>query len=429
MTTLITEQIEKKLRNNRLLDLPVFWSNELIFPYYDGLSLRNVPHTITQMLGAPFSNNSSLLSNIWQDDVPQAKRVVLFLMDGMGYKHLQMLMESDTEIRQVVADLNAGRDLIPLTSVVPSTTVVALTTLWTGATPAESGMSGTLMFLRELSMLTNMLSFSPLFGKHPQDVIASWGVSQEDIVKVAGIGEHLAEYNIPIYTVTNKSYIGSGLSRILHRGSEHLVSHKGYSDMMLKVAHLLQKTRNESCYISIYWSAVDALAHEYGAHTKYTHAEIRRQLFALRDIINKPSAKDGQTLFMLLADHGHYDATTIIGLAQDEVIKQAMQMSISGDERHGYLFLRHGTLDIVKNHIQETYPESLTCIDTQTALQAGYFGENVSPAITHRIGDLILIPRQGYILGDPVLGTLPMISRHAGLSDWEMLIPFIWQLL
>ena len=87
------QQLESKIRENRLFEFPVDWSDELIFPYYSGLSLPNISHSIASALGYPMENANPLLDEVWQADVPQAKRVVTFLIDGMGYKHLQMLKQ------------------------------------------------------------------------------------------------------------------------------------------------------------------------------------------------------------------------------------------------------------------------------------------------------------------------------------------------
>ena len=424
----IWQELEDKIRSNRLFGFPVTWSDELIFPYYDGLSLANVPQSVAAALGAAFPDSNPLLDRVWQNRVPQAKRVVLFLMDGTGYQHLNKLMEDDQELYDAVLDLNGGRGIVPLTSVTPSTTVVALSSLWTGAPPAQTGMTGTLMFLREASLLANMLAFAPIPGRHPQDVLAQWGLAPETIVKTKGLAQHLHEQGIPTYNVTNQAYIGTGLSRILHRGAEHAITHKSYGDFMGQVKAVLHETKGKQSYVSIYWEAVDALAHKYGADHAYTNNEIREKIFALRDLSFSSDFMDGETLFILLADHGHADATNIIDLGHDELISSSMQMSLSGDERHAYMYLRHGRMQAVKDRIDIQYADSLTYIESEKAIEGGYFGKNPVPELYNRAGDLILLPRSGYTLADPVLGSLPIISRHAGLSEQEMLIPFIWKL-
>jgi len=428
MTQTIPAQLETKIRVNRLLNMTVDWADELIFPYYDGLSLRNVPHSAMQALGVPFPDAAPLLPDVWQGETPQAKRVVTFLLDGLGYQHLKMLMENDPEIRQAIADLNGGRAVIPLTSIAPSTTAVALTTLWTGATPGQSGITGTLMFLREVSTLVNMLSFKPVVGQSavPSE-LDTWGLDPHSLAKTIGLSDHLAQHNIPTYTLINRIYVGSGLTRVIYSGNEHIETHHGNQDFMVRLEDMLIKTRGEQCYVGVYWDGVDALAHTYGAHGRYTHAEAKHQILALRDLLTKSSISDGETLFMFLADHGHQDAVDPITIKDDPILYDALQMSLAGDERHAYAYLRNGTLETVTNHLDTHYADSLAYIETARAIESGYFGTDVHPIVKHRAGDLILLPRSGKILSDPVLGVFSMISRHAGLTDWEMLVPFIWQ--
>ncbi|MGJ3237505.1 MAG: alkaline phosphatase family protein [Anaerolineae bacterium] len=429
MPETIATQLEQTIRQHRPFDLPVSWADELLFPYYDGLSLTSVPHTVAQILGAPLPHANPLQDQVWQDAAPEAQRVIVILLDGMGYHHLRRLMAEDQHLAQIVADLNGGRDLVPLTSVAPSTTVVALSSLWTGATPSEMSITGTLMFLRQLSLLTNMITFTPMAGfrSHRQDVVAKWGLPPEDIVQAPSLSNYLQLQEIPSYVITNRAYMGTGLSRILHRDVTHAVTHKGYADFIGQVEQTLCDTRGKRVYVQIYWEGIDALAHEYGATHPHTDQEIIQKLSDLRRVLNNPDTMDGETLVMILADHGHQDATQAIRIADDPILTSAMQMSIAGDERHGYMYLRHGTLDAVTTQIDAHYSDCLTYLISQVALENGYFGTQISSELRHRIGDVILLPRPGYILSDPALGTLPMISRHAGLSDWEMLIPLIWQ--
>ncbi|MEL6406011.1 MAG: alkaline phosphatase family protein [Chloroflexota bacterium] len=429
MSASIAQTLEAKIRTNRIIQTTASWDEEIIFPYYDGLSLPNITQSIAQILGAPFSPALPLQDEVWQADVPQAKRVVLFLMDGMGYKHLRMLMADDSELAQAVADLSGGRDIVPLTSVAPSTTVVALTSLWTGKPPSATAITGTAMFLKEVSLLANMLSMAPIHGRLKGDILADWGAAPENLVQAQGLGEHLSANDIESYVVSNKMYKGVGLSRILNRGTTHYVPILSYSDALIRFRNTLRETRGKHGYIWMYWSGVDSSAHNYGAHSEETNAEIKRQILALRDTLQDEAIRDGQTLLLLLADHGHYDSVTPITFGDDEIMKDALQMSISGDERHGYAYLQNGTVDAIKAHIDATYAETLTYLDTQEAINAGYFGTEVAPALRYRTGDLILLPRLGHIISDPILGTIPMISRHAGLSDWEMLVPFMWQIL
>ena len=55
--------LEARLRANRLLTPPAAWADELVYPAYDGLSLRNIPHTVAALLGAPLPGSSPLDSH------------------------------------------------------------------------------------------------------------------------------------------------------------------------------------------------------------------------------------------------------------------------------------------------------------------------------------------------------------------------------
>jgi len=430
----LADQLQSEILANRLFDVPAEWSDELTFPRYDDLSLRNIPHTIADLLGAPLAKSHPIHEAVWGGKKPQAERVITFLLDGAGYKHLQMLMDEDEELREIMHDLTQGRGMLPTTSIAPTTTAVALTTLWTGGAPATTGMLGTGMYLREFWQVGNMLAFSPMVGKNiANGLFPEWGVDPADMVGSEGIGDHLSHHKIPTYVVTHRMLWRTGLSKILHRGVERAFLHAGYNDFYLRLEDAMRETVGKSCYIGIYYPGVDTLAHEYGAHNHYTHHEIKANLRSLRDLLNKPEVQDGQTVFMLTADHGHYDAPHRIDLQFDErakAIRDACVVSASGDARLTQLHVRDGKRDQIKDIVDQYFADSLTYIDADQAIAQGLYGtDEIHPETMHRLGDIILIPRLGWIVEDPSISRLPLISWHGGLSDWEMITPFIWRTL
>lgn len=428
-------QLEATLRAYRMLDVPVFWADELIFPYYEGLSLRNIPHSIAALLGHPLPNSAPLLPEVWgAGGVPDVERVVLFLMDGLGHLHLNRLLESDPEIRDIIAELTEGRGSVPLTSVAPSTTAVALTSLWTGGTPGATGITGTLMYLREISMIGSMLKFSPVQGKLRGDIFADWGLPPESLVGLPGLSQHLAEGGIDTHLILDKYLAGSGLSRILHRGipNERIAVHTSNSDMPLVLEHVLAQTRGQRCYVNVYWPAVDSIAHLHGAHGRHTHREILHRLRDLREVLAQDSVRDGKTLFIITADHGHYDIPNEINLMEDDdtaPIREALVLGGTGDNRLRNLYLREGHKERVQHYIAEQFADRMASLDAQAARAAGFYTapqEREHPRLHERIGDVILLPRLGWIATDPSVLSFNVVSRHAGLSDWEMLIPLLW---
>ena len=100
-----------------------------IIPDYAGANVRGM---VPALLG-PSSWASGLPA--WMPaPVAAAKAVVLFVLDGLGWDQLQ----THRELMPTVASMVGG----PITTVAPTTTATALTSITTGLTPAEHGLVG-----------------------------------------------------------------------------------------------------------------------------------------------------------------------------------------------------------------------------------------------------------------------------------------------
>ena len=163
----LAAEIEQAIRDHRLplLDaaLP---SDEFVMPCYDTFSIVNLPATTAGLLGIPLPGAPPLPRDVWGSFAGGVRCVIRVLIDALGYLRLQRLMsaEPDSLFQRL---LRRGGTLIPLTSVCPSTTTTALSSLWSGRTPAEHGMLGTRLFLRDQGLQANMIYFTPVgFQRH-----------------------------------------------------------------------------------------------------------------------------------------------------------------------------------------------------------------------------------------------------------------------
>lgn len=435
MSTL-SQTLEARIRAHRPLALDVPWENELVYPNYHGLSLRNIAHTLAQLMGVSLPYSAPLDDALWDGTRldGRVQRVVGVLTDGLGYLTLRDIADTEPEIAELLADITDGRGPLPLTSVSPSTTAVALPSLWTGASPAATGMLGTLMFLREFSQMGDMLSYGPL-GAFTNRALGTFDrfSAPEDFIAARGLAQWLAESGVTTHLVIWYQYVGAGLSRFLHRGVQHVHPHYDYGDFWQRLGDVMTLTCGARAYIAAYIGAIDALSHAYGADNRYVRREVLRQLRDLRDLLRDPAIRDGQTLFFITADHGHGNAPNKIDLRNDpqaSYTRSAMRVGTGGDNRFAYLYLREGTRADVRAELMRNYGDALALVDSEAALQAGIFGtEPPMPETAARIGDLILLPRFGYQVSDSRVTNQKMTSYHAGLHEREMLTPFLWRLL
>jgi len=150
-------------------------------PYYDGLSLVNIPGTITQLLGAPAFGKAPLDDAITSHLGGPYKKVVLLLVDALG----------DDLFQEMLAP---GRDLFwgryfdkaifsPITSISPSTTASALSTLWTGEGPATHGIIGYEMWSKELGMIINNILHSPASARNDTGGLLRSGFDPNNFIR------------------------------------------------------------------------------------------------------------------------------------------------------------------------------------------------------------------------------------------------------
>src|SRR5688572_22057541 len=100
-------------------------ADDLTLPDYQGACITNVVPALLHLDDAPSWVPSPAID---------ADRVVLLVIDGLGWNQLQ-------ERRHLVPTL-AGLAGGPITTVAPSTTATALTSISTGMPPGEHGVMG-----------------------------------------------------------------------------------------------------------------------------------------------------------------------------------------------------------------------------------------------------------------------------------------------
>ena len=429
------QQIELDIRANRLLNLPVEWADELIYPYFDGLSLPNIPQQIAYWLGSDYYGDQRLDARVWGGvELADIDRVIVYISDGFGYRWYQKLLAETDGFADIMHDLSDGRGAVPITSIAPSTTAVALPTLWTGIAPQTHGMLGSLLWLKELSLLGKMLQFAPAAGRGfiKSGAFADWGLPPETFVTQPRLAEILAEVGVETYLYHHKNLIGTGLSRIMHMGVQHHIAHHGFSDMWLGLEELLVETHGQKAYISIYNPAVDTLSHAYGAHGKHLENELVDQFSNLHRVLSNPAIQDGRTVVLMLADHGHHAITDKLSIHLDERMKpiwDVLRSGRGGEARFAYLYLQANAVDQVLDTVAQEFSDCLAAVTGPDALAQGLFGGGIPhPNAENRIGDVILLPRLGYFIEDHMRSQHPA-SRHGGLSDWEMLVPLLWKRL
>ncbi len=137
-----------------------------IYPSYDGLSLVNLPASICHWLGAPTFGARPLADEILSALPGKYRHVILLVVDGLGLQQLEQLSQPGQPGAPASGRFAFWKRLLdqsvlaPITSIAPSTTASALTSLWTGQPAASHGIMGYEMFMKEYGVIANMITHS-----------------------------------------------------------------------------------------------------------------------------------------------------------------------------------------------------------------------------------------------------------------------------
>ena len=424
----LTDRTEKKLRESShpLLDGQVA-EGEFVWPDYQGYSLANVPATLFSILGCDASNLAPpLAADLWAGLETDVRRVVLVLLDAVGFVRLREQIESGA-----LAFLGRAAELgrfAPLTSVFPSTTTAALTTLHTGRAPAAHGMLAYSLYLRQYATLVEMIRLRPLYGKGD---LTEWGFDPETFVPLPGIGKLLAEQGVPAAHFINAPFVNTPLSRIFYRDYHTLSAVYSPADMFVGMRHFLEGHPADKVLLSAYWGSVDSIAHRRGPAHPAWRAEVESLVWALEHQFWRPLSPELRegTLLILLSDHGQVsvDPDQALIVTEHPRLDDGLLLPPAGESRAAFLYPRAGRLEEMEALLRNQFADRFALLRSAEALEAGLFGPPPwSMETPGRIGDLLLLARgQALVERGRDARAMGIIGRHGGLSPAEMLIPFL----
>jgi predicted AlkP superfamily pyrophosphatase or phosphodiesterase len=411
-------EIEKHIHS---IELPgISRRAKVVFPDYAGYSIGNIPQMVLSLFG-DLNVNNTLTRHLAQKIDTSARRIVLVIIDGLGYYHLQehLRLFPDLYFHQLIAQ---GM-MLPLTSVFPSTTAAALSTYSTGASPAEHGMLGYRLYLREIGAIINMLKLSVL-GNSKGDSALDIGLNVENFLGLPTLYQRLAQRGVNSHVFLSRHIRESGLSHLLYRGANSINSINSSSDMLVQVRNLLQRTRNKM-FITVYWGMPDAIGHNYGPQTEEFTAELRSFAACLE---HELAGRIKDTLLLICTDHGFaaVNRTDYIDITKYPELTDALFMPPVGDSRAAYLYTKPGKEQAVAQFIEKNLSADLLCLNSQDALRSGLFGlKQTNPETIDRIGNLIVISTGAATLYYPYEKGLYLKGMHGGITENEMIVPLI----
>jgi Type I phosphodiesterase / nucleotide pyrophosphatase len=426
----LTADLLPRLETNLLPGLNL--GDGFIYPDYNGGSILNIPDSLCQLFGIPELSGKPLRIEILSPllDSEPVRRVILVLMDALSFHRLQRWTQGHGlgETAPVWQQIAHDGLLTPLTSIVPSTTSAAITSLWTGRGAAEHGVAGYELWLKEYGVVANMIAQSPMTFRNSTGSLAQAGFDPEKYLPFTTLGTHFAAHGIKTYALQHHSIVHSGLSKMFFR-DVNVQAFSTPSDLWVNARHLLETHPEERLYAWVYWGELDHLSHFYGPDDERSVAEFASFSTAFeRLFLNRlsPELRRG-TLVLLTADHGQINTlkSSNYDLNRHPEFTRRLHLQPTGENRMAYLYLRPGQYEEMTAYLNSTWPDQFTLINPLEAVAAGLFGPGKPhPRLLDRLGDVIAVARgSAYWWWADKENRLH--GRHGGLSPEEMLVPLI----
>ena len=367
-------------------------SDQPTLPEYGGACIDQVVAAATASgpYGAPAPPPSWL-----PEPAVGAGQVVLLVLDGLGWAQLK-------DRPGVAPTMNAMAGG-PITTVAPSTTAAALTSITIGAPPATHGVIGYRLRVEENRIL-NVLRWKTGLGD------ARTAIPPEQFQPLAAFGAGKA----PV--VTRADVAESGFTRA-HMAGARMYGWRMPSTLVATVASLLADGER---FVYAYYDGVDKVAHEFGFGPTYD-AEVVAADRLVHDLIDvlPPGAA-----LLVVSDHGQVDVGDRVAALDPEVA--GLTTMLSGEGRFRWLHARPGTLDRLADAAHRHYDDVAWVRTREEAVAQGWFGGTLTPEVARRLGDVVIAPRELIAVLDPAdPGEQWMRCRHGSLTSAEMLVPLL----
>jgi hypothetical protein len=398
---------------------------DFLFPEYRDGTLANLPATVAALLDVPFEGLPQLRKPLWSPVKGRTKRIIVLLLDSLGWEIYRREWDKLEWLRSrlVVED--------KISTVFPSTTVAALSSLSTGYAPAQHGLVGLRLFFPHFGVIGQTISFGPAYRREPGALIEA-GLDPEKFLAVPSFNEQLAAAGIESHSFKGSHIVHSALSIMHERGVTKKYGFFSAADMVVLLRQVLEERADKSLYAKLYWPAIDSICHFRGPDHPAVGAELVTSLKILKtellDQLSPEVKKD--TIIIITGDHGHVTspADRSIKVEDHPALEEMLLMRPAGEPRTVYLYARQGCQQAIVDYLNTHLNHALVAFPANQVLSSGAFGPRPHAKETaRRIGDVVVLMRDGYTLlsRKEAAETDRFIGLHGGMTRKEMIVPWL----
>lgn len=331
-------------------------------------------------------------------ELEAARSVVLVVLDGLGWEQLEARRHLAPALTSMV-----GR---PITSVAPSTTATALTSISTGLGPGEHGLVGYRIDVdgAVLNVLRWTVDGRDMRRRLPPDMLQP----------------HPVFHGRKPAVVTKAEFEQSGFTSA-HLGGVRFAGYRLPSSLVVETGHLVQAGEP---FVYAYYDGIDKVSHEYGLDAHYD-----AELAAADGLVGQLlESLPHETALVVVSDHGQVHVGDRVRVLPDAILRHVDHQS--GEGRFRWLHAIGGRGDALLDAAREAFAHEAWVVSREQVIDEGWFGPRVGAEARRRLGDVALVPFEPVAYFDPDdSGPFQLIGRHGSLTPAEMYVPLLVAML
>ncbi|MHB8287961.1 MAG: alkaline phosphatase family protein [Acidimicrobiales bacterium] len=329
------------------------------------------------------------------DAVFGSDQVVLLVLDGLGWEQLSE--------RKELAPVLASGMASPITSVAPSTTAAAMTSITTGLAPGDHGLVGYRLNVGGAEVLN----------------VLKWQTGSRDArstLNPALFQPHPAFLGRRVPVVTRAEFMGTGFTAA-HLGGAKLRGWRVASTLLVEVSKLLAQGEPD---VFVYYDGLDKVAHEWGLEDHYDLELVAADQLVAEMLSRLPAG----CALVVMSDHGQVCVDERVVVLDADVM--AHVSLLSGEGRFRWLHAKKGHEEDLLGVARSSMSDLAWVLSREEMLSEGWLGGTPSAEVVGRLGDVALAAREPVAFLDPAhTSEIRQVARHGSLTREEMLVPLL----
>lgn len=320
----------------------------------------------------------------------QYRNIILMLFDGMGVDMLEKTLPENAFLRRHMAHT--------LSSVFPSTTTCATTSIETGLMPCQHAWLGWTLYFKQIDKMVDIYT-----NRTDTNEIAADYYVGERFIPRDFIYDHINAAGQ--YKATSVSFYGH-------------VRIKTLPELFDQV--LLLANDDEKRYIYAYWPEPDSTMHKKGCY----HEKSAAQLMDINQRVETLAAQlPEDTLLLLTADHGLID-TQMVYLEDYPDLRSMLVRDSTIELRALSFHVKPEYMEHFPEAFLQHFPDQFLLVKRDDFIR-DYLGPGeVRPQVYDFVGDYMALAVGNIsMMNHP--GPISILGNHAGLTPEEMLVPLI----